>query len=182
MIRVSNIISLSFSQLILFSISLFGLLHRDATFYDHRSRCQKKHPQRQHTLNECIVIIFCTKCTLYLRYSCAPFCSNVKVYFCTYISQVYIHNRCAILRNSLLTFLHIYISLCIYMFVISTRVSICICISLCTLYTFTRLYRWWSRHLCKGTRASLMIAFRMLLLTAYWQRERTKRKSTMFPR
>lgn len=142
---VSNtitLLSLSLSRNSSFSpISLFGSLHRYATFYDHRSRCQKKHPQRRHTVNEKNVPRYTTRSTSGTGLSSglhqAPKnqiekCISVHTIKCTYIVDV----RFSRLSHIIVLYTLIYLYVSVYARRVYKRVSIYMC--RCVLYTRSR--------------------------------------------
>lgn len=131
------------------------------------------------------VLQYNTKCTIYTSGTrLHRLRSNVKMYLCTYISQVYIHNRCAIFTKfSFNVSTHLYISVCLHVYHIYTCKYLYMYIAVYFIYVSLACIGDGHGTSGKGTRASPMIAFRMLLLTAYRQRERKKKKkSTIFLR
>jgi len=100
--------------------------HRDATFYDHRSLCQKKHPQRRHTINEKVYHDVCTRHVQSSGTGLPPVCTkhqkpNSKMCLCTYtISSVH---SVDVRFYAVLTYyrsLHPFTSICVCVFVVST--------------------------------------------------------------
>jgi len=146
-----------FSALIPPSILLFDSPYRNATFYDHRSRCQKKHPHKTNIYNN---ILYTT--AIICLHQAKIWCKNVSLYI-----RSSVHTRCVIFENfNRFTLVHFCMSVyssCAYVSIfirITVQLISCVISRLTANHTIVQMY-----------------IHRMLLLTALL-REQT-RKSTI---